>query len=53
MNTVPALPDVQECLETYGVEDGGGSPEKFARFTHTEIAKCARMVKEGDVKVDT
>ena len=52
VNTVLALPDVQERFDTYGAEDGGGSPEKFARFIHTEIAKWARVVKEGNVKVD-
>ena len=52
VNAVLALPDVQEKLETYGAEDGGGSPEKFARFIHAEIAKWAKVVKDGNVKVD-
>jgi tripartite-type tricarboxylate transporter receptor subunit TctC len=53
VNTVLAMPDVQEKLDTYGAEDGGGSVEKFSRFIHSEIALWARVVKEGNVKVDS
>jgi len=52
VNTVLAMPDVQERLDAYGAEDGGGSSEKFARFIQTEIAKWAKVVKDGNVKVD-
>jgi tripartite-type tricarboxylate transporter receptor subunit TctC len=52
VNTVLAMPDVQERLDTYGAEDGGGSREKFSKFISTEIEKWARVVKEGKVKVD-
>jgi tripartite-type tricarboxylate transporter receptor subunit TctC len=48
-----AMPDVQERLDSYGAEDGGGSSEKFTAFIHTEIAKWAKVVKEGNVKSDT
>ena len=53
VNTVLALPDVQEKMDTYGAEDGGGSTEKFASFIHTEIVKWAKVVKDADVKVDS
>ena len=53
VNTVLAMPDVQEKLETYGAEDGGGTPEKFAEFIRSEGAQWARVVKEGNVKVDS
>jgi len=53
VNTVLAMPDVQEKLETYGAEDGGGSQEKFAEFIRTEITKWAKVVKDGNVKVDS
>jgi tripartite-type tricarboxylate transporter receptor subunit TctC len=53
VNTVLAMPDVQEKLDTYGAEDGGGSVEKFADFIKSEIAQWGRVVKEGNVKVDT
>jgi tripartite-type tricarboxylate transporter receptor subunit TctC len=53
VNTVLAMPDVQEKLETYGAEDGGGSSEKFTEFIRTEIATWGKVVKEGKVKVDS
>jgi tripartite-type tricarboxylate transporter receptor subunit TctC len=53
VNTVLAMPDVQERLDTYGAEDGGGSQEKFAKFIHGEIAKWAKVVKDADVKVES
>jgi len=53
VNAVLAMPDVQEKLETYGAEDGGGSAEKFGDFIKAEIALWARVVKEGNVKVDS
>jgi tripartite-type tricarboxylate transporter receptor subunit TctC len=53
VNTVLAMPDVQEKLDTYGAEDGGGSADKFAGFIRTEIAKWAKVVKDADVKVDS
>jgi len=52
-NLVLALPDVQEKMDTYGAEDGGGSSEKFATFIHTEIIKWAKVVKDADVKVES
>ncbi len=53
VNTVLAMPDVQERLDTFGAEDGGGTREKFASFITSEQAKWARVVKEGNVKVET
>lgn len=53
VNTVLAMPDVQEKLATYGAEDGGGSADRFAQFIRSEIAQWARVVKEGNVKVDS
>jgi tripartite-type tricarboxylate transporter receptor subunit TctC len=52
-NVVLAMPDVQERMDTYGAEDGGGSAEKFATLIHSEIAKWAKVVKEAHVKVDS
>jgi len=52
VNTVLAMPDVQEKLDTYGAEDGGGSREKFRQFIATEIAKWAKVVKDGKVKIE-
>ncbi len=53
VNKVLAMPDVQEKLDTYGAEDGGGTREKFVQFIASEQAKWARVVKEGNVKVET
>jgi tripartite-type tricarboxylate transporter receptor subunit TctC len=52
VNAVLAMPDVQERLDAYGAEDGGGSPEKFRQFIDTEIVKWAKVVKEGNVQVE-
>jgi tripartite-type tricarboxylate transporter receptor subunit TctC len=52
VNTVLAMPDVQERLDTYGAEDGGGSREKFRQFIASEIQKWGRVVRDGKVKVD-
>ena len=53
VNQILAMPDVQEKLDTYGAEDGGGTSEKFAQFIRTETAKWAKVVKEGNVKVES
>ena len=53
VNTVLAMPDVQERLDTYGAEDGGGSAEKFDAFMHEERAKWAKVVKEAGVKMES
>jgi tripartite-type tricarboxylate transporter receptor subunit TctC len=52
VNTVLAMPDVQEKLDNYGAEDGGGSRDKFRQFIDTEIVKWAKVVKDGNVKVE-
>jgi tripartite-type tricarboxylate transporter receptor subunit TctC len=52
INTVLAMPDVREKFDTFGVEDGGGSPEKFAELMRSEIAKWAKVAKEANVRVD-
>ena len=53
VNTVLAMPDVQERLDTYGAEDGGGTPEKFAQFIRSETLKWAKVVKDADVKIES
>jgi tripartite-type tricarboxylate transporter receptor subunit TctC len=52
VNTILAMPDVQEKMDTYGAEDGGGSREKFRQFIASETAKWAKVVKDGNVKVE-
>lgn len=53
VNTILAMPDVKERLDTYGAEDGGGSTDKFKQFIDAEIAKWGKVVKDGNVKVET
>ncbi|MEP6559010.1 MAG: tripartite tricarboxylate transporter substrate-binding protein, partial [Burkholderiales bacterium] len=52
VNTVLAMPDVQERMDSYGAEDGGGSREKFQAFIGSEIAKWSKVVKEGNVRLE-
>jgi tripartite-type tricarboxylate transporter receptor subunit TctC len=52
VNTILAMPDVQERMDTYGAEDGGGSADKFKQFIASEMVKWAKVVKDGHVKVD-
>ena len=52
INTVLAMADVREKFDAFGVEDGGGSPDKFAGLVHSEIAKWAKVAKEANVRVD-
>ncbi len=53
VNTVLAMADVQEKMDSYGAEDGGGTREKFAAFMASEQVKWARVVKDGNVRVES
>ena len=53
VNTILAQPDVQEKLDTYGAEDGGGTPEKFTQFIRSEQEKWGKVVREANVKIDS
>lgn len=52
INAVLAMADVQEKFDTFGVEDGGGSAEKFAQLVQTELTKWAKVAKEAKVTVN-
>lgn len=52
VNKVLGMADVQEKMEQYGAEDGGGSVEKFANFIKAEQQKWAVVAKEANVKAD-
>jgi tripartite-type tricarboxylate transporter receptor subunit TctC len=52
VNKVLALPDVQEKMEQYGAEDGGGSVQKFADFIKAEQLKWAQVAADAKVKAD-
>ncbi len=52
VNKVLAMPDVQEKMDQYGAEDGGGSVQKFADFIKAEQVKWAEVAKAAAVKAD-
>ncbi len=52
VNTVLAMPDVQEKMDQFGAEDGGGSIQKFADFIAAEQKKWAVVAKAAGVKAD-
>ena len=45
-------PDVRENLDKTGNEPVGSTPEEFATFVRTEIAKWARVVKAANIKAE-
>jgi len=51
-NTVMAMPAVREKLSGGGLEVVGGTPEQFARFIASEIAKWTKIAKDVGAKVD-
>ncbi len=53
VNKVLAMPDVQERLDTYGAEDGGGSQQKFADFIRSEQQKWAKVIRDAKVTVES
>ena len=53
VNKVLAMPDVQEKMELYGAEDGGGSIQKFADFIKAEQQKWTVVAKAASVKADS
>ena len=53
VNTVLAMPDVDAKLDGFGVEDGGGSAERYAQFTRNEIAKWAQVARDAKVTLDS
>jgi tripartite-type tricarboxylate transporter receptor subunit TctC len=47
-----ALADVRESLQQQGAEPAGNSPEEFAAFVKSEIAKWAEVVKTSGARAD-
>lgn len=52
LQSVLALADVRDRFDAFGVEDGGGTPERFAELVRSETLKWARVAKEANVRVD-
>jgi tripartite-type tricarboxylate transporter receptor subunit TctC len=47
-----ALPDVKERLNNVGFELVGGTPEEFAAFIKSEIAKWRRVVRDAHISAE-
>ena len=45
-------PDIQSRLRAEGMEPASTTPDEFSRFIGEEIAKWAKVVKAGNIKVD-
>jgi tripartite-type tricarboxylate transporter receptor subunit TctC len=46
------LPDVRERMTALGAEPVGGTPQEFAVFIHSEIAKWQKVIRAAGVKVE-
>jgi tripartite-type tricarboxylate transporter receptor subunit TctC len=53
INKVLAMPDVQEKLEQYGAEDGGGTAQRFSDFIRVEQLKWAKVIKDAKVTAES
>jgi tripartite-type tricarboxylate transporter receptor subunit TctC len=51
-NRIMALPDAKSKLEEAGTQLDPGTPEKFAAFLNSEIAKYAKLVKAANVTLE-
>lgn len=49
---VLAMPDTQQRLSEQGIDVTPSSPEEFAEFVKTEVAKWAKVVKEAGISAD-
>jgi tripartite-type tricarboxylate transporter receptor subunit TctC len=47
-----AMPDVKAKLEGLGLEHAPNSPAQFAAFGQAELAKWAKIVKDGNIKLN-
>jgi tripartite-type tricarboxylate transporter receptor subunit TctC len=47
-----ALPEVKERLAVLGADGVGDTPQHFAAFIKTDIAKWAKVVKDAGLKVE-
>ncbi|MBA3254397.1 MAG: tripartite tricarboxylate transporter substrate binding protein, partial [Burkholderiaceae bacterium] len=52
--TVAALrePDMIARLKTLGADPVGNTPDEFASFIRSELAKYAKVIREAKIKVD-
>ena len=50
VNAVLLLPDVREKLAEQGIETSGSTPDALAAVVKGEIAKWAKVIKDGNIK---
>jgi tripartite-type tricarboxylate transporter receptor subunit TctC len=46
------MPDVRERMEQMGIDPVANTSEEFAAFQKAEITKWAKVVKDGNLKID-
>ncbi|PZR60120.1 MAG: MFS transporter, partial [Stutzerimonas stutzeri] len=44
--------DVRERFESLGMEPVGDTPDQFAQYIRSELAKYAKVVKQSGARVD-
>ena len=50
VNAVLLLPEVRDKLAEQGIETSGSTPEALATLVRNEIAKWAKVIKDGNIK---
>jgi tripartite-type tricarboxylate transporter receptor subunit TctC len=52
LNVVLKSPEMRKLLTEFGAEIGGGTPEEFGRFMHSELTRYAEIVRLSGAKLD-
>lgn len=51
-NVVLRSPEVKNALQKQGAQAGGGTSEELGKFVDSEIAKWAKVIKDGNITVN-
>jgi tripartite-type tricarboxylate transporter receptor subunit TctC len=52
LNRLLKLPDVQERMQSLGLDPAGGTPAEFAAFVQADIAGWAKVIRESGVRAE-
>jgi tripartite-type tricarboxylate transporter receptor subunit TctC len=52
LNRALKLPDVHERMAALGLEPAGGTPQAFAEFVKSDIARWAKVIRQSGVRVE-
>jgi tripartite-type tricarboxylate transporter receptor subunit TctC len=52
LNRVLKMSDVQERMHAIGLDPAGGTPDEFAAFVKTDIARWAKVIKQSGVRAE-